>query len=302
MAATNRPDILDKALLRPGRFDRQITVDNPHVESREKILEIHAKNKKLDESVSLEEIAKSTPGFSGADLENLLNEAALHAARQDRNTIEKKDVEEARDKIMMGLEREGMQLDDDTRKMIAYHEAGHALIAAALPNSDPIHKVTIVPRGKAMGVTMQLPSKEQYIVRKEYMVDRLSVLMGGRAAENIIFSTATSGAENDLKQATKIARKMVLDWGMSDEFENMAYGEESEQVFLGKELSSSKKYSEETGASIDKSIKKILDQANKTARDILTKYSDQLDKIAELLLEHEEIEGKQVDELLSAEE
>jgi len=302
MAATNRPDILDKALLRPGRFDRQITVDNPHVESREKILEIHAKNKKLDESVSLEEIAKSTPGFSGADLENLLNEAALHAARQDRNTIEKKDVEEARDKIMMGLEREGMQLDDDTRKMIAYHEAGHALIAAALPNSDPIHKVTIVPRGKAMGVTMQLPSKEQYIVRKEYMVDRLSVLMGGRAAENIIFSTATSGAENDLKQATKIARKMVLDWGMSDEFENMAYGEESEQVFLGKDLSSSKKYSEETGASIDKSIKKILDQANKTARDILTKYSDQLDKIAELLLEHEEIEGKQVDELLSAEE
>jgi cell division protease FtsH len=153
-----------------------------------------------------------------------------------------------------------------------------------------------------MGVTMQLPSKEQYIVRKEYMVDRLSVLMGGRAAENIIFSTATSGAENDLKQATKIARKMVLDWGMSDEFENMAYGEESEQVFLGKDLSSSKKYSEETGASIDKSIKKILDQANKTARDILTKYSDQLDKIAELLLEHEEIEGKQVDELLSAEE
>ena len=299
MAATNRPDILDKALLRPGRFDRKITVQNPTQKSRVEILKIHSKNKNLGDDVDLEEIARSTPGFSGADLENLLNEAALYAARDERTVIKQSDIDQARDRIMMGLKREGMVLDDETKKMLAYHEAGHALVAAVLPNADPIHKVTIIPRGKAMGVTMQLPEEEKYIYRKEYMIDRLGVMMGGRAAEGLIFETATSGAENDLKQSTKIARKMVLDWGMSDRFKNIAYGEESENVFLGKELSSRQKFSEETAAAIDQEVKEILVEAYDTAESTLREHRDVLDSIADLLIEKEEIAGKKVLELLN---
>jgi len=299
IAATNRPDILDKALLRPGRFDRQITVDNPTKKARLEILKIHAKNKKFSDEVDFDEIARSTPGFSGADLENLLNESALYAARDGRKVVEPDDVEQARDKIIMGLEREGMVLDDETKSLLAYHEAGHALVAAYLPNADPVHKVTIIPRGRAMGVTQQLPEEDKYLYRKEYMIDRLAVMMGGRAAENLVFNTSTSGAENDLKESTKIARKMVLDWGMSDAFKNVAYGEESDQVFLGKDLSNKQKYSEETGSAVDRAIKEILEQAFQTAEDILTEYREALDNIANLLIEKEQVSGQKVLELLN---
>lgn len=302
MAATNRPDVLDKALLRPGRFDRQITVNLPTTSDRVAILKIHARNKKFDKDVDFEVIARSTPGFTGADLKNLLNEAALYAGRNDRKKIKQEDIDNARDKVMMGLERTGMALSDETKKVLAYHEGGHALVAASLDNADPIHKVSIIPRGKAMGVTQQLPEGEKYIYQKEYMNDRLAVLMGGRAAENLIFDTATSGAENDLKEATKLARKMVLDWGMSGEFKNIAYGGEDKQVFLGEDISQQQKYSEETSSEVDQAVRNILQQAYSTAENILTENRKALDKIADLLIEHEEIDGEKVMELLGKEE
>jgi cell division protease FtsH len=294
MAATNRPDILDKALLRPGRFDRQITVHLPTQEHREEILGIHAKEKKLSEEVNLKEIARSTPGFSGADLQNLLNEAALIAARHKRKAIAQQDVDQARDKVMMGLKREGIRLSDHEKELLAYHEAGHAIAAAALPNADPIHKVTVIPRGKAMGVTMQLPEKEKLLYEKKYMLDRMAVMMGGRAAENLIFDTATSGAENDLKQITKLARKMVLDWGMSEKFNNIAFGGKQEQVFLGEQMGSQQDYSDSTAREIDHEVKAILQQAYDRALDAITTHRDVLDKLADELLEKEEVPGKAV--------
>ncbi len=294
MAATNRPDILDKALLRPGRFDRQITVDLPSQKHRHEILKVHAKNKKIAEGVELESIAKSTPGFSGADLKNLLNEAALLATRNGHNAIHQEDVEEAKDKIMMGLKREGIVITDEEKKMLAYHEGGHALVAAYLPNTDPLHKVTIIPRGKAMGVTIQLPEREKYIYAKEYMLDRMAVMMGGRAAEELIFDTATSGAENDLKQITKLARKMVLDWGMSKKFGHMALGGEQQQVFLGKDLGQQREYSDDTAREADQEVKSILENAYKRAVETLKENREVLDRVADLLLEHEEISGKTV--------
>lgn len=294
MAATNRPDILDKALLRPGRFDRQITVHLPTQKHREEILEIHAKNKKLSDQVNLEEIARSTPGFSGADLQNLLNEAALIAARHKRKAVEQQDVDQARDKVMMGLKREGIRLSDHEKKLLAYHEAGHAIVAAALPNADPIHKVTVIPRGKAMGVTMQLPEKEKLLYEKKYMLDRMAVMMGGRAAENLIFDTATSGAENDLKQITKLARKMVLDWGMSDKFNNIAFGGQSEQVFLGEQMGSQQNYSDSTAREIDHEVQAILKKAYDRAFQAITDHRDVLDQLADELLEREEVPGKEV--------
>ncbi|MGK7370127.1 MAG: ATP-dependent metallopeptidase FtsH/Yme1/Tma family protein, partial [Candidatus Halalkalibacterium sp. M3_1C_030] len=294
MAATNRPDILDKALLRPGRFDRQITVNLPTQKHREEILEIHSKNKKMADDVDLEEIARSTPGFSGADLRNLLNEAALLAARHKRKAIEQRDIDTARDKVMMGLKREGIRLSDDEKKLLAYHEAGHAVVAAVLPNADPVHKVTIIPRGKAMGVTQQLPEKEKLLYKKDYMLDRMAVMMGGRAAETLIFDTATSGAENDLKQLTKLARKMVLDWGMSDKFGNMAFGGQQEQVFLGEQMGSQREYSDSTAREIDEEVKRILQEAYQKAVDTITKHRNVLDRLAEELLDKEEVPGSKV--------
>jgi len=299
MGATNRPDILDKALLRPGRFDRQITVHLPTQEHREQILGIHAKNKKLSDQVNLEEIARSTPGFSGADLKNLLNEAALIAARYDRNAIEQQDIDQARDKVMMGLKREGIRLSDKEKKLLAYHEAGHAIVAAALPNADPIHKVTVIPRGKAMGVTMQLPEKEKLLYEKKYMLDRMAVMMGGRAAENLIFDTATSGAENDLKQITKLARKMVLDWGMSEKFNNIAFGGQREQVFLGEQMGSQRDYSDSTAREIDQEVQRILKESFECALSTIKEHRDVLDKLADELLEHEEVSGKKVMEWIN---
>jgi len=299
MGATNRPDILDKALLRPGRFDRQITVHLPTQEHRKEILKIHAKNKVLADKVNLGEIARSTPGFSGADLKNLLNEAALIAARYDRNAIEQQDIDQARDKVMMGLKREGIRLSEKEKKLLAYHEAGHAIVAAVLPNADPIHKVTVIPRGKAMGVTMQLPEKEKLLYEQKYMLDRMAVMMGGRAAENLIFDTATSGAENDLKEITKLARKMVLDWGMSDRFNNVAFGGQREQVFLGEQMGSQREYSDSTAREIDEEVHRILKESYQRALDTIKENRKVLDQLAEELLQKEEVPGKKVMEWLN---
>ena len=298
MAATNRPDILDTALLRPGRFDRRITVDLPTMPDRKKILEIHSRNKPLDEDVNLQRIARGTPGFSGADLENLLNEAALLAAREHQDSIKNEHVEQARDKVMMGLARKNLLLTDEECRMLAYHEGGHAIVASVLPHADPIHKVTIVPRGRAMGVTQQLPEKDKYIYRKEYMLDRLSVMMGGRAAEEIVIGTKTSGAENDLKQATILARRMVLDWGMSEALGPLAFGDDGQQVFLGEELTQRRHYSESTAREVDEEVKSILDQAYQRARQTLLDHRDALDQLADALLEREEIPGHEVESFL----
>jgi cell division protease FtsH len=301
MAATNRPDILDPALTRPGRFDRQVTVNLPMAKARKAILKIHATNKPISDEIDLERLARNTPGFSGADLENLLNEAALLAGREGRDEIVTADIEEARDKVLMGLKREGLALTDEERKLLAYHEAGHAIVAAALQHADPVHKVTIVPRGKAMGVTQQMPEEDKYLYRREYMLDRLAVVMGGRAAEDLIFDTATSGAENDLKQVRKMARKMVLDWGMSDAFENIALGGQNGQVFLGEELSKSREYSEETAREVDVAVRQILDDAFQRAMDTITEHHDQLDALADELIKHEEVSGERVLALLKGE-
>jgi cell division protease FtsH len=300
MAATNRPDILDPALLRPGRFDRRITVDLPTMKNREAILRIHARDKPLADEVDLERVAQGTPGFSGADLENLLNEAALIAARRDTDVIEREDIEEARDKILMGLERENMALTDEECRLLAYHEGGHAIVAAVLPHADPVHKVTIVPRGHAMGVTQQMPRQDRYIYPKDYMMDRLSVMMGGRASEQLVLGTETSGAADDLTQATRLARKMVLEWGMAEKFQHMALGGQSDQVFLGQEITQRRDYSEATAREADEEIKNILQQAYQRAFETLETHRDPLDRLAEMLIEDEELPGEKVVEIIES--
>jgi len=298
MAATNRPDILDPALLRPGRFDRQITVDAPALKDRIAILKIHAKNKPISDDVDLGEVARGTPGFSGADLKNLLNEGALLAARKEKEEVEREDLEEARDKIIMGLERSGVVLEGEEKRMVAYHEAGHALLAAMLPNTDPVHKVTIVPRGRAMGVTQQMPDREQYIYRREYMLDRIAVIMGGRAAEDVVFNTATSGAENDFQQSTKLARSMVLRWGMSDRVGRMALDGSDGQIFLGEEMGKPREYSEQTARVADEEVRTILEDAYQRATTMLRENREALDRLADVLIEKEEVMGEEVLELL----
>ena len=248
-AIPERADPLDT--IRAGRFDRRVTVHLPSADDRREILKIHARGKPLADDVDLDRVARGTPGFSGADLENLLNEAALLAARKDRDAIHRAEIEEARDKTMMGLERKGIELSDKELEMIAYHEAGHAVVAAAMPEAEPIHKVSVIPRGRAMGVTQQLPEKERFLYQREYMLDRLAVMMGGRAAEDLVFDTATSGAENDLKEATKLVRKMVVDWGMSDAFTNVAMGSGQKEVFIGQQMGKQRDYSEATAQRID---------------------------------------------------
>jgi cell division protease FtsH len=301
MAATNRPDILDPALLRPGRFDRRITVELPTTEAREEILKIHARNKPLADDVDLQQIARGTPGFSGADLENLLNEAALLAARKEKKVIEREDVEEARDKVMMGLKREGLALTDEELELIAYHEAGHAILAGVLPNADPIHKVTIVPRGRAMGVTQQLPERDKYIYPQEYLLDRMTVILGGRAAEKLVFNTSTSGSENDLKEVTRLARQMVLNWGMSPKFEHIAFGDERQQVFLGSEIAHRREYSDSTAREVDEEVKTILDDSYEHAINTLREHREALERVAKALLEKEEIPGEEILKLIGVE-
>ncbi len=302
VAATNRPDILDTALLRPGRFDRRIAVDLPTLDARHAILKIHARNKPIADAVDLKRLARGTPGFSGADLENLLNEAALLAARRNVDEIAREDIEEARDKVLMGLQRENLALTDQECEFLAYHEGGHALVAAILPRAEPIHKVTIVPRGRAMGMTQQLPRRDKYLYSRAYMEDRLAVMLGGRAAERLVFDAATSGAADDLKQATRLARKMVLDWGMSDRFGHIAFGEDEDQVFLGEDIARRRQYSEATAREIDEEIRAILDGAYEVATATLREHREALDRLAELLLEHEQIPGAEVLALVGRED
>ncbi len=298
IAATNRPDILDPALLRPGRFDRQVTVDLPSTVDRVEILQIHARNKPMAGDFDIEKTARNTPGFSGADLANLLNEAALLAVRRRASSITQSMVDEARDKILMGLERKNLMLTEYDKKLLAYHEAGHAVVAAVLPHTDPIHKVTIIPRGQAMGVTQQLPERDRYLYDKDYLTDRLAVMMGGRAAEELKLGTITSGAESDLKQATLLARKMVLDWGMSEHLEHVALGSQRKQIFLGEDIGQPREYSDETAREVDEEVKKILNQVYDLARALLAEHAVALDRVAAQLIEREEIAGSKVLELV----
>jgi len=302
MTATNRPDILDPALMRPGRFDRRIVVDLPTTSDRQEILQRYVRDKKLEPNADLERLAKETPGFSGADLENMLNEAALQAARNDRQTIAWQDIETARDKILMGLERHGLVMTQEEKRLVAYHESGHSIVGALLPHADPIHKVSIIPRSQAMGVTQQFPDREKYIYEREYLMDRLAVMMGGRCAETLIFETATSGAGNDLQQATKMARKMVLEWGMSGRFEHMALGSQGDQIFLGEELGKSKEYSELTSQEVDKEVESLLKDAFDRAKNALVEHRQALDSLAAELVEQEEISGERVYALLGLED
>lgn len=301
MAATNRPDILDPALLRPGRFDRRITADLPSRLDREEILKIHARRKPLAPDVDLGEVARGTPGFSGADLRNLLNEAALLAARDDRDRIGQGEIERARDKILLGLERRGLALTEEERRLLAYHEGGHAILAAVLPNADPLHKVTIVPRGRAMGVTQQLPERDRYVYSSDYLKDRLVVLLGGRAAEELVLDTRTSGAEDDLRQATQLARKMVLSWGMGEKFGRLASMGHQEEVFLGQEIAQRREFSDSTTREADSEVRDLVEEAFERATTLLTSRRDELDRLAEALLEIEEVSGREVMEMLGLE-
>ncbi len=295
MAATNRPDVLDAALLRPGRFDRQIIVDAPDLKGRLGILKVHSKKIVMNQKkVNLEAIAQGTPGMVGADLENIVNEAALLAARKKKKSVEMADFEEAKDKVMMGVQRTSVVLSDEEKKITAYHEGGHTLVAARTKGADPVHKVTIIPRGRALGVTMQLPMDEKHGYSREYITGRLAILMGGRAAEELIFKEMTTGAGNDIEQATSIARKMVCEWGMSDVVGPMTFGKKNEEIFLGREIQSQRDYSEEMAKTIDEEVVKIVRKAQLTANKILKKDISKLHKIAEALLKYETINGEDV--------
>lgn len=297
LAATNRPDVLDAALLRPGRFDRRVTVPAPAVLDRQAILEIHAEKRPMDDDIDLALIARSTPGFSGADLANLLNEAALAAAREQCKTVSHRHILLARDKIVLGLKRGGIVMTEDERRTVAYHEAGHALVAAIAPTAEPVHKVTIVPRERSMGLTEQLPDGDRYLFREDYILDRLKVLMGGRAAESFRIGSITSGAEQDLKQAHQLARRMVLDWGMSTRFRNLAYGSDQGEVFLGEEIGRRREYSDSTARDVDDAVREILDAAYNEASRILSENSTALDQLATALLDREEITRSEVESI-----
>jgi cell division protease FtsH len=296
LAATNRPDVLDPALLRPGRFDRQVTVGLPDYQGRLGILKIHTRRLKLADDVDLELLAAATPGFSGADIANLCNEAALVAARHDRHVVTMADFYEAQDKIILGGART-LLLDEHDREVIAYHEGGHTLVAWYTPEADPVIKVTIIPRGRALGVTEQLPGKDQYNLSKSYLLARLAVMLGGRSAEETVFSEITTGAENDLVEATKLARRMVTRWGMS-ELGLAAFQSDEEQPFLGYELATGRDYSEATAARIDRAIQNLLEDRHAYARELLQTHRDRLDALARALLEHETLTQQQLEEIL----
>src|ERR1700723_3599964 len=293
MAATNRPDVLDPALLRPGRFDRRVVVPRPDVKGREEILRVHTRKVPISDDVDLSIIARGTPGFSGADLANLVNEAALWAARQNRKYVMMADFEMSKDKVLMGVERKSMILSDEEKKVTAYHEAGHALVAAKLPHSDPVQKVTIIPRGMALGVTMQLPIDDRHNYTKEYLKTDLAILMGGRLAEELFLNQMSTGAGNDIERATEMARKMVCEWGMSD-LGPLTFGKKEEQIFLGREISQHRDYSEDTAIKIDGEVRKLVNQGYETAKNILEGSRDTLLKIAAALLEREVLDASEV--------
>jgi len=294
IAATNRPDILDPALLRPGRFDRRIVVDRPDVKGREAILKVHTRRIPLASDVDLSVLARGTPGFSGADLENLVNEAALLAARRDRDKVMMEDFEEAKDKVLMGVERKSMIITEVEKKNTAYHEAGHALLAMLLPKTDPLHKVSIIPRGTALGVTQQLPIDDRHTYTKEYLEDQLCVLLGGRASEEIFLKDLTTGAGNDLERATKLARRMVCEWGMSDQLGPLTFGRKDEHIFLGKEFAHPKEYSERTAELIDEEVKRIVTTNYERAKKLILDHKKVLERIAEALLEREVLTAEEI--------
>ncbi|RKX20234.1 MAG: cell division protein FtsH, partial [Candidatus Zixiibacteriota bacterium] len=298
LAATNRPDVLDPALLRPGRFDRQIMVDQPDIKGREGILKVHVRKINIDDNIDLKVLARGTPGLSGADLANLVNEAALLAARKNHKRVFMEDFEEAKDKVMMGTERRSMVITPEEKKTTAYHEAGHALVGKLIPGSDPIHKVTIIPRGMALGVTHYLPIDERHTLSKKYLETKLVHMLGGRVAEDLIFNQLTTGAGNDLEQATNLARKMVCNWGMSDKLGPLTFGKKEEHVFLGRELATHRDYSEKTAIEIDSEIKNIVMKAQERARELLSKNINKLHRLAQVLLEKECLDGVQIDEIL----
>jgi cell division protease FtsH len=298
LAATNRPDVLDPALLRPGRFDRQVVVPQPDVKGRLAIIKVHSKKIPLDDDVNLEVLSRGTPGFSGADLENLVNEAALLAARQSKAKVEMVDFENAKDKVMMGTERKSMIISEEEKRNTAYHEAGHTLVAKLTPGTDPIHKVSIIPRGMALGVTQQLPIDDRYTYPKEHLLKTMSVLLGGRAAEEIAFGHMTTGAGNDIEKVTEIARKMVCEWGMSEKLGPLAFGQKQEQIFLGREITQHKDYSEDTAKAIDAEIKRIVSEQYEYSKQLLTKNRHFLEKLANALLEKETLDGNEIESIV----
>ncbi len=301
IAATNRPDVLDPALLRPGRFDRQVVVPVPDVKGREEILKVHSNKIPLAEDVNLTLLARGTPGFTGADLENLVNEAALLAARLGKEKVEMTDLEQAKDKVMMGVERKSMIIPLEERRITAYHEAGHTLVAKMIPGTDPIHKVTIIPRGRALGITQQLPIDEKHTYPKNYLLNNIAIMMGGRVAEELVLNSQTTGAGNDIERSTEIARKMVCEWGMSDHLGPLAYGKKEEQIFLGREFAKHRDYSEDTARLIDNEIRDIVTQGHERAREIIQRNMAILHKLADTLLEKEVLDGNQIEAIIKGE-
>jgi cell division protease FtsH len=298
ISATNRPDVLDPALLRPGRFDRQVVVPVPDVRGRELILKVHSRKTPLEEGIDLSIIARGTPGFSGADLENLINEAALLAAKLGKDKISMHELDLAKDKVLMGSERKSMIISEEEKKTTAYHEAGHGLIARLTPKSDPVHKITIIPRGKALGLTQQLPLDDRHTLSSEYLTSSLTVLMGGRVAEELVLDQKTTGAGNDIERATELARKMVCDWGMSDIMGPLTFGKKEEQIFLGREIAQHRDYSEETAKKIDAEVRNMVLKAYERAKELLTQNLDILHALAQALLEKETLEGREVDNII----
>ncbi|HSV91178.1 MAG TPA: ATP-dependent zinc metalloprotease FtsH [Nitrospiraceae bacterium] len=298
VAATNRPDVLDPALLRPGRFDRQVVVNRPDLKGRTEILKVHTKKVPIATNVELEKIARGTPGFSGADLENLVNEAALWAARLNKKEVEVVDFEMAKDKVLMGAERKSLILSDEEKRTTAYHEAGHALIAKLIPGTDPVHKVTIIPRGRALGVTMQLPIDDRHGYSKAYLINQLAILMGGRVAEELVLKEMTTGAGNDLERATDLARKMVCEWGMSEKMGPLTFGKQNEQVFLGREMGSQRDFSDQIAMEIDQEVRRLVTENYERAKRLLTENMASLKRLAEALLEKEVLDGADIDQIL----
>lgn len=298
IAATNRPDVLDPALLRPGRFDRRVVVPRPDVRGREEILRVHSRRVPLADGVNIERLARSTPGFSGADLENLVNEAALLAARKNKDKVDMQDFELSKDKVLMGAERRSLILSPEERKNTAYHEAGHALVAKLIPGTDPVHKVTIIPRGMALGVTQQVPVDDRHTWSKEYIADRLAIMFGGRVAEELTSGQMTTGAGDDLEKATELARRMVCEWGMSERLGPMTFGKKEEQIFLGRDFTQTKDYSEKTAVDIDNEVRLIITAAYDRAKDLLQGNLDILHKMAAELLEKEVLDGAEIDEIV----
>lgn len=298
IAATNRPDVLDPALLRPGRFDRRVVVPSPDVRGREEILRVHTRRVPMDDNVDVSRIARGTPGFSGADLENLVNEAALLAARNDKEKVEMDDFEQSKDKVLMGAERRSMILSLEERRNTAYHESGHALVARLTPGTDPVHKVTIIPRGMALGVTQQLPVDDRHTWSKDYILKRLAIMFGGRVAEELVLGHTTTGASDDIVKATELARRMVCEWGMSERLGPMAFGKKEEPVFLGRDLTQTRDYSEKTAIEIDTEVRDIIGAAFDRAKSLLQKHIEILHKMAETLLEKETLDGEDIDGIL----